>query len=127
MNEFVKGYDDDAGEDIVLDDYLDIKPGFSKIILPAQYTPAKGEVAFLVARGSTANVGIFPIAVAIDTGYEGQLTAWIVNTSERTVFKPGERAFAVVNLKLAPSRGKNVKVARPGQQRGSNKEASSGQ
>lgn len=105
MVSYVKGYKDDAGVDIVLGDVLVIDPGFQRIDLKAKYTPAEGEVAFLVSRGSTANLGIFPIMVAIDTGYTGTLTAWVVNASHtRHVFLPGERVFGVVNFKLGKTR-----------------------
>ena len=61
---FVRGYQKDAGLDIVLKDILLIKPGFQVINLKVNYTPGPNEVAFLVSRGSTANKGIFPIMVA---------------------------------------------------------------
>jgi len=127
MNQFIRGYEDDAGDDIVLDDFLDIKPGFNTIKLPCTYTPQKGEVAFLVPRGSTAAKGIFPVMVAIDTGYKGYINGWVVNVGDRQVFQPGERAFGIVNFQKAPSRAEGeVTIARPGEERGGNKLGSSG-
>lgn len=125
MSQFVKGYKDDAGVDIVLDDVLVIRPGFQRIELKAKYTPAEGEVAFLVSRGSTANLGIFPIMVAIDTGYIGKLTAWVVNATDTTqVFMSGTRAFGIINFKLGETRV-DYSVIKPGV-RIDNKEGSSG-
>lgn len=122
---FVRGYQKDAGLDIVLKDILLIKPGFQVINLKVNYTPGPNEVAFLVSRGSTANKGIFPIMVAIDTGYEGEITAWVVNASDETrVFLPGDRAFGIVNLKLGEDRA-DYKVLYTSD-RGSNKLGSSG-
>lgn len=105
MNNFVKGYEDDAGVDIILNTVLELVPGMNNIELPCTYTPSKGEVAFLISRGSTAVKGIFPITVAIDTGYTGIIHGMIINMSDRKqVFMPGERVFGIVNLKLGGSR-----------------------
>ena len=77
------------------------------------------EVAFLLARSSTAKKGIFPIPVAIDTGYEGIIHAFVVNTTDRKqVFMPGERAFSIVNLVKGKDRVQ-FEVAKQGK-RGSN-------
>ena len=125
MNKFVKGYADDAAVDIVLDDILEINPGYQTIVLPCKYTPDPNEVAFLLARSSTAKKGIFPIPVAIDTGYEGIIHAFVVNTTDRKqVFMPGERAFSIVNLVKGKDRVQ-FEVAKQGK-RGSNWNNSSG-
>lgn len=125
MNKFVKGYADDAAVDIILDDILEINPGYQTIVLPCNYTPGQNEVAFLLARSSTAKKGIFPIPVAIDTGYEGIIHAFVVNTTDRKqVFMPGERAFSIVNLTLGKDRVK-YDVAKQGK-RGTNWNNSSG-
>jgi|LGOV01.1.fsa_nt_gb dUTPase len=126
MNKFLRGYTDDAGVDIVFNTELIIRPGFQKVQLDAKYTPAKGEVAFLVARSSTANKGILPIPVAIDAGYEGKLIAWLFNTSDSNsvVFQKGERAFSIVNFKLGDDRVP-FDVKQEGK-RGENKLGSSG-
>lgn len=123
--QFIRGYEKDAGVDIVLQDLLIIKPGFQTIILPARYKPSDKEVAFLISRGSTAARGIFPIPVAIDTGYEGLITAWVINTSRHTHrFLPGEKVFSIVNLKLGEDRVE-FEISKEGE-RGSNRLASSG-
>lgn len=125
MSKYVRGYKEDAGVDIVLDELLVIRPGFQRIELNTKYTPSDGEVAFLISRGSTANKGIFPIMVAIDTGYEGNLTAWVCNMSDQThVFDKGDRVFGVINLKLGEDRV-NFEVSKEGK-RGTNKLASTG-
>lgn len=114
LNKYVRGYKNDAGVDIVLDDYLTIRPGLNVVDLPATYTPGEGEVAFLVPRGSTAMKGIFPIMVAIDTDYKGIIHGFVVNVTDTThVWKPGERAFGIVNLKLGEDRVK-FEVAKQG-------------
>lgn len=126
MNNFIKGYETDAAVDIVMDEDLRLQPGFQTIVLPAQYTPSVGEVAFLIARGSTAAKGIFPIPVAIDAGYTGKITAWIFNASGFFQdFKKGDRIFSIVNLKLGEDKV-DYTIAKPNQARGDNKLASSG-
>lgn len=125
MDKFVRGYADDAGVDIVLDDILEIRPGFNEIELPCHYTPGVGEVAFLVPRGSTARKGIFPIMVAIDTGYEGIIHAFVVSVNDRIqVFDKGDRVFGIVNLKLGQDRV-NFEISKQGK-RGDNWNNSSG-
>ena len=114
INKYVRGYKNDAGVDIILNDYLTIRPGLNVVDLPAKYTPGEGEVAFLVPRGSTAMKGVFPIMVAIDTDYDGIIHGFVVNVTETThVWKPGERAFGIVNLKLGQDRVK-FEVAKQG-------------
>lgn len=114
MNNFIKGYVNDAAVDIVLDEVLELNPGFTTVELPCTFTPLAGEVAFLLARSSTAKKGIFPIPVAIDADYTGIIHAMIYNTTDRkVVFMPGDRAFSIVNLKLGGSRVKS-KVAKIG-------------
>lgn len=125
MDKFIKGYAGDAAVDIVLDDILEIVPGYQTIVLPCKFTPGPNEVAFLLARSSTAKKGIFPIPVAIDAGYEGIIHAFVVNTTDRKqVFMPGERAFSIVNLTLGKDRV-NYDIAKPGK-RGTNWNNSSG-
>jgi len=125
MSNFIRGYQKDAGVDVVLDRSLSIRPGFQIIPLNVKYTPGDGEVAFLVSRGSTANKGIFTLMVAIDTGYVGNITAWVFNTSGIThVFEKGDRVFGIVNFKLGEDRVE-FEVAKKGE-RGINKLASSG-
>lgn len=125
MSQFLRGYKKDAGVDIILAQPLQILPGFQTIQLTTKYTPGDGEVAFLISRGSTANRGIFPLMVAIDTGYEGNITAWVFNASGLTHnFDTGDRVFSIVNLKLGEDRV-DFDVAKKGE-RGFNKLASSG-
>ncbi len=125
MNNYVRGYRDDAGLDIIMDRPITIKPGFQAIELPASYCPGKDEVAFVVSRGSTASKGIFPFSVAIDSGYTGLITTWVYNsTNETQEFKAGDRIFGIVNLKLGKDRV-DYMVSRPGK-RGVNKLGSSG-
>lgn len=124
MTKFVKGYKNDAAVDIVLKHPLVIQPGFQEIELNVKFTPGEGEVAFLIARGSTAAKGILPIGVAIDTGYTGNITAWVFNASGmKHEFKTGERVFSIVNLQLGSDRVEFT-VSKEGE-RGSNKKGSS--
>lgn len=126
MDNFERGYEDDAGLDIVLDETLVLEVGLNNVELPCHYTPGKGEVAFLVPRGSTAKLGVFPIMVAIDTGYEGIIHGMIMNLSDRKqVFMAGTRAFGIVNLKLGEDRV-DYKITKPGQTRGDKWNGSSG-
>ena len=125
LGEYQRGYRDDAGLDIVLDNDITIIPGFQTFNLHAQYTPEPGEVAFLISRGSTAAKGIFPLSVAIDAGYTGRITAWVFNASGLShTFKKGDRVFGIVNLQLGRDRVP-FRVLKNGE-RGSRKLNSSG-
>lgn len=105
ISEYVKGYAEDAGVDIIVSEQLTIVPGFQIISLPVCYTPSHGEVAFILSRGSTLRKGIFTCMWAIDTGYTGTLSVAVYNASDKVqVFEPGDRAFSIVNLALGTDR-----------------------
>lgn len=125
MNNYTRGYQKDAGVDIILEEHLIIRPGFQIVELPAQYTPGDNEVAFVIARGSTLKKGVMTCMWAIDTGYTGKISAAVFNASKDThVFDPGDRPFGVVNLQLGKDRVKFT-ITKEGE-RGDNKFGSSG-
>lgn len=125
MDEFVKGYITDAAVDIIMDVAGSIPPGFSKLSLPAHYRPNVGEVAVVVARTSTLNAGIFAPIGLIDAEYEGTISVWVFNTTNKPyLYNMYDRLFSVVNLQLAPTRVKHTIVR--SDTRGENKLGSSG-
>ena len=92
MDNFVKGYITDAAVDIVMEEDGIIIPGFSRIKLPAHYSPHIGEVAIVSARTSTLNAGIFTPIGLIDPEYEGTISAWVFNCSGKAYeYKAGDR------------------------------------
>jgi hypothetical protein len=115
---FVKGYELDGGVDVVLQELLNIRPGFRNYKIKVSYCPEPDEVAFLMLRGSSAERGLLLTPVAIDAGYTGEyLNLPILNVSGDYVrFESGDRAFSIVNFMKAPDRVK-VLVKRPNEQR----------
>jgi dUTPase len=124
---YQKGYEEDAALDIILNEKIEIKPGFSVIPLKGiYYTPELFEVAFIIPRGSTARNGIMTMMVAIDPGYTGELNAFVFNATNTTHYaEAGSRVFSIVNFEAAQIRAEYI-VAKPGESRGDNKLGSSG-
>ncbi len=108
MDEFIKGYLNDAAVDIVMEEDGVILPGFSRIKLPAHYTPVAGEAAVVCSRTSTVNAGILAQFGIIDADYTGQISAFVFNASGMNYeYKKGDRLFSVINLQVAPIRVKH--------------------
>lgn len=125
MNNFVKGYQEDAAVDVIMDQDGKILPGFHRIKLNVGYNPQPGEVAIVSPRTSTMNAGIFTSIGLIDPGYEGTISAWVFNTSGKIYhYKKGDRLFSVVNLQTAPTRVSHS--VENESKRGTNKLGSSG-
>ena len=124
--DFVKGYTDDAGVDIILSKDLVIRTGFENYELPINYRPEDGEVAFLMFRGSSARLGLIMTPVAIDANYDGEmLNLPIFNASSETIrFTKGMRAFSIINFVKARDRVQ-PRVLKHGK-RGTNRDGSSG-
>lgn len=115
---FIRGYEDDAGSDIIIDKIVKL-PAFQTTIieLPVKYNPPKGTLAYLVQRTSAAKKGILVSGSPIDPGYEGNLYAICMNSTPYDVeFKPGDSFCQLVTYPLGHA--PKCKVKKPGQKRG---------
>jgi 5'-deoxynucleotidase YfbR-like HD superfamily hydrolase len=107
MPKMMKGYKDDAGTDIILDeDVIFLPHSTTKIDLKVIVTPKKGEMALLCARTSAAAQGLNVAMCPIDANFNGTVTAIVHNISNNVIrYSKGSSFCQWVGIKLA-----NIKV-----------------
>lgn len=100
---FTKGYEDDAGVDVVLKNDVTFLPHSTcSVDLNVKVTPKKGEMAVLCARTSAAIKGLNVAMCPIDANYTGDVTAIVHNISNNVVeYKKGESFCQWVGIKLS--------------------------
>lgn len=97
----MKGYEADAGYDVILDKDVELKPGLNVINLNIKVNVQEGEFAYLCARTSTAKESIIVYQCPIDANYNGDVHAIVQNMSgEYKVYKQGEAFCQIVYCKL---------------------------
>lgn len=116
---FERGYEKDAGTDIVLEKKKVHLPAFKTTIIELEdsFNPPEGTLSYLVQRTSAAKKGILVSSSPIDPGYTGPIYAICMNTTPYDVeFKPGESfcQLVVFPFKNAPK----CMIKKPGQIRG---------
>lgn len=115
---FIKGYENDAGCDIIIDKSVKLPAYRTTIIeMPVKFNPPKGVLAYLVQRTSAAKKGILVSSSPIDPDYEGKLYAICMNTTPYDVeFKAGDSfcQLVVYPMEYAPK----CHIKKPGQKRG---------
>lgn len=99
---FTKGYENDAGVDVVLDKDVTFLPHSTTAInLNIKVTPVKGQMAVLCARTSAAVRGLNVAMCPIDANYSGDVTAIVHNISNNVIeYKKGEAFCQWVGIKL---------------------------
>lgn len=97
---FKKGYEADAGTDVILIEDVTILPMSTMAInLHVQVTPDEGEMAVLCARTSAAARGLCVAMCPIDANYTGDVTAIVHNVSNEIItYKKGEAFCQIVGL-----------------------------
>lgn len=94
---FLKGYKNDAGVDIVLDKDIIFEPNSINIIdLGISVKVKKGEMAYLISRTSAAKQGILVMQCPIDADYTGTINAITYNISRQTVIYPAGNSFCQI-------------------------------
>jgi len=101
---YSKGYANDAGIDIVLDDDVEFIPlSTSTINLKIVMTPDKFYMAMLCSRTSAANKGLIVANCPIDPDYNGEILAIVHNVSNDIIrYKKGESFCQLVILPFKP-------------------------
>lgn len=91
-NRFCKGYAEDAGVDIILDNDVTFPPHSVTVVdLNLNINPAEGTFAMLCARTSAAKKGLMLANCPIDANYVGTVHAIVYNLSdERIEYWSGE-------------------------------------
>jgi len=100
--QFERGYQNDAGIDIVLDKDVTLYAGRVQIIdLNVVYTPQSNTFAYLVARTSAAKNGIIVQSCPIDADYTGTINAIVFNAgTENVKYKAGSSFCQLVIVPL---------------------------
>lgn len=103
---FKKGYEDDAGTDILLDrDIVFMPMSTTNVDLNVKITPQADEMSFLCARTSAASKGLSVATCPIDPYYNGNVTAIVHNMSnDIIVYKKGEAFCQYVTTKIITDR-----------------------
>jgi dUTPase/5'-deoxynucleotidase YfbR-like HD superfamily hydrolase len=115
---FMKGYENDAGVDIVLEEDLLFLPHKTTTVnLNVTVTPKKGEMAVLCARTSAAVQGLNVAMCPIDADYNGTVTAIVHNISNNVIcYKKGQSFCQWVGIKLSVIKNlsNEIKIKRKG-------------
>lgn len=99
---FVKGYKDDAGADVILKKHIEIMPmSTCTFDLEVSVTPKEGEMAVLCSRTSAAAKGLIVSMCPIDPNYTGHVMAIVHNVSNDIIcYEPGESFCQVVMIPI---------------------------
>lgn len=110
-----KGYQNDAGIDIVLTEDVEFIPlSTNTINLKISITPSKGNFGILCSRTSAANKGLVVATCPIDPDYTGDITAIVHNVSNDIItYKKGE-SFCQIVLLPYETYAKDVRVKKTG-------------
>lgn len=102
-SKLTKGYEADAGIDIILQGDVTILPlSTMRIDLGITITPEEGTMSYLCARTSAANKGLIVAMCPIDPNYKGEVSAMVHNVSNDVlVFKKGEAFCQVVTVPIS--------------------------
>ena len=98
--QFSKGYEADAGIDVILSDDITFMPHSTTYkSLGVKFTPGENEMGMLCARTSAANKGLIVGMSPIDANYEGYVTAIVHNMSNHIItYKKGESFCQLVKI-----------------------------
>ena len=114
---FSKGYEADAGVDIVLQEDVVFMPMSTKSLsLKVNIEPEEGTMAFLCSRSSAANRGLITANCPIDPNYKGDILAIVHNVSNDIIrYDKGDSFCQAVVVPLESCEAfKNVKVRKKG-------------
>lgn len=115
-NLFVKGYKEDAGIDVCLQEDITFMPMSSQSFgLKINVTPKEGEMAILCSRTSAASKGLIVAMCPIDPNYTGEVVAIVHNVSNNIInYKKGEAFCQIVTIPFNQSNIENVTVKKEG-------------
>lgn len=99
---FSKGYQEDAGIDVLLTEDVVFMPHSTRCVdLNVQVTPHTGHMAFLCARTSAAAKGLSVAMCPIDPNFTGNVTAIVHNISNKIVrYNKGDSFCQVIYTKF---------------------------
>lgn len=96
----LKGYEDDAGVDIILDEDITFMPMSTQSVgLRITFTPEENTMGLLCARTSAAIKGLTVAMCPIDPHYTGEVIAIVSNVSNEIVeYKKGESFCQIIQI-----------------------------
>ena len=107
---YEKGYLDDAGLDVMLDEPVTLKKGTNIIELDLHYICNIDRMAYLVERTSAAIKGILVHQCPIDPNYCGKITAIVENLKDDITYNKGEAFCQLVVIPMLTD--KNIALCR---------------
>lgn len=107
---FSKGYVDDGGTDIILDEDVIFMPmSTSTIGLNVKVTPKTGNIGYLCSRTSAASKGLIVAMCPIDPNFTGEVTAIVHNISNNIIkYKRGQAFCQVVLMPTSDLAGNGI-------------------
>ena len=120
MIKFSKGYRDDAGVDIILDQDVVFPPGeITAFNLGIGITPKRNTMAVIAPRSSFAKKGLIICNCPIDANYQGDIHAIVYNGSDMPVECKKDHAFCqIMMIKIRTIR--NVEIRKKGKRKTGN-------
>lgn len=99
MSRFSKGYKEDAGVDIILDDDVVFPPGKITVLnLGIGITPKRNTMAIIAPRSSFAKKGLVICNCPIDANYSGNIHAIVYNGGDVPVECKKDHAFCQIMM-----------------------------
>ena len=123
MNEFdfVKGYADDAGCDVILKKDVIFNPQETQVIdLEVTATPKENTMGFLCSRTSAAKKGLIVAMCPIDPNYNGTIHAIVHNVSNDTIIYYAGEAFCQLVFVPILTNVVNAKIKKEGKRSSGN-------
>lgn len=117
MNRFSKGYKDDAGIDVIIDNDITFPPGKMTVFdVGVKITPKRNTMAVIAPRSSFARKGLIICNCPIDPNYTGHIHAMVYNGSDAAVeCKKGHAFCQVMMIKIRTIR--NVEIRKAGKRK----------
>ena len=113
---FVKGYEADAGTDVILQEDVVFLPLSTQTIdLGITCTPSDKQMSILCSRTSAANKGLVVAMCPIDPNYTGRVSAIVHNVSNNVItYKKGEAFCQLVTVPIMTTPVTGVKIKNVG-------------
>lgn len=120
MNRLSKGYKDDAGVDVILDEEVTFPPKqITSFNLSVRVTPKRNHMAIIAPRSSYARKGLIICNCPVDANYTGDIHAIVYNGSDESITCKKDESFCqVMMIKIRTI--KNVEIRKTGKRKSEN-------
>lgn len=116
FEKLMKGYADDVGVDIILQNDIILKPGITCVDLGIKVTIKSGTMGIVISRTSAAIKGIYVANCPIDPNYTDSINAIVYNISNKEIcYSAGQSFCQLVIVKTAKYTGNiPIKIKKSG-------------